>query len=85
MVSVTDPYCRIVGFLDRQTFIPWFYKFKYFLMFNLGCLHPVARVRSDDVGFYPSTQRHYRIYYLYITQLHVSVVRPPSGRKCITI
>jgi hypothetical protein len=34
---------------------------------NLGCLHPVARVRSDDVGFYPSTQRHYRrlIYYLY--------------------
>jgi hypothetical protein len=36
---------------------------------NLGCLHPVARVRSDDVGFYPSTQRHYRrlIYYLYIS------------------
>jgi hypothetical protein len=24
---------------------------------NLRCLHPVARVRSDDVGFYPSTQR----------------------------
>jgi hypothetical protein len=22
---------------------------------NLGCLHPVARVRSGDVGFYPST------------------------------
>jgi hypothetical protein len=36
---------------------------------NLGCLHPVAHVRSDDVGFNPSTQRHYRrlIYYLYIT------------------
>jgi hypothetical protein len=35
--------------------------------FNLGCLHPVARVRSGDGGFYPSTQRHYRriIYYLY--------------------
>jgi hypothetical protein len=35
---------------------------------NLGCLHPVARVISDDVGFNPSTQRHYRklIYYLYI-------------------
>jgi hypothetical protein len=27
---------------------------------NLGCLHPVACVRSDDVGFNPSTQRHYR-------------------------
>jgi hypothetical protein len=26
---------------------------------NLGCLHPVARVRSDDVGFNPSTQRYY--------------------------
>jgi hypothetical protein len=37
---------------------------------NLGCLHPVARVRSDDVGFNASTQRtrNYRrlIYYLYI-------------------
>jgi hypothetical protein len=35
---------------------------------NLGCLHPVARVRTDDVGFNPSTQRHYRrlIYYLYV-------------------
>jgi hypothetical protein len=31
-------------------------------------LHPVARVISYDVGFNPSTQRHYRrlIYYLYI-------------------
>jgi hypothetical protein len=27
---------------------------------NLGCLLPVARVISDDVGFNPSTQRHYR-------------------------
>jgi hypothetical protein len=26
-------------------------------IFNLGCLHPVARVISDDVGFNPSTQR----------------------------
>jgi hypothetical protein len=36
--------------------------------FNLGCLHPVALVISDDAGFNPSTQRHYRrlIYYLYI-------------------
>jgi hypothetical protein len=35
---------------------------------NLGCLHPVARVISYDVGFNPSTQRHYRtlIYHLYI-------------------
>jgi hypothetical protein len=30
------------------------------LKLNLGCLHPVARMRSDDVGFNPSTQRHYR-------------------------
>jgi hypothetical protein len=32
------------------------------------CLHPVARVISYDVGFNPSTQRHYHrlIYYLYI-------------------
>jgi hypothetical protein len=38
----------------------------YFLIW--GCLHPVARVISDDVGFSPSTQRHYRslMYYLYI-------------------
>jgi hypothetical protein len=27
---------------------------------NLGCLHPVACVRSGDGGFYPSMQRHYR-------------------------
>jgi hypothetical protein len=35
--------------------------------------------------FHPSTQRHYRrlIYYLYIILLHVSVVRPSSGRKYI--
>jgi hypothetical protein len=39
-----------------------------YCMFNLGCLHPVARVISYDVGFNPSTQRRYRrlIYYLYI-------------------
>jgi hypothetical protein len=41
---------------------------------NLGCLHPVARVVSDDVGFNPSTQRHYRrlIYYLYISIIYIS-------------
>jgi hypothetical protein len=35
---------------------------------NLGCLHPIVRVRSNDVGFNPSTQHHYcsLIYYLYI-------------------
>jgi hypothetical protein len=45
------------------------------LMLNLGCLHPVARVISDDVGFNPSTQCHYRrlIYYLYI---HSYMFRP---------
>jgi hypothetical protein len=37
------------------------------LVLNLGCLHPVACVKSGDGGFYPSTQHHYRrlIYYLY--------------------
>jgi hypothetical protein len=52
---------------------------------NLGCLHPVACVRSDDGGFYiPSTQRHYRrLIYYYIIFLHVSVVRPSSSRKYI--
>jgi hypothetical protein len=29
-------------------------------IFNLGCLHAVAHVISYDVGFNPSTQRHYR-------------------------
>jgi hypothetical protein len=30
-------------------------------LLNLGCLHPVACVRSGDGGFlYSSTQRHYR-------------------------
>jgi hypothetical protein len=40
----------------------------YATRFNLGCLHPVVRVISYDVGFNPSTQRHYLrlIYYLYI-------------------
>jgi hypothetical protein len=43
---------------------------------------------SDQVlgGFYPSTQRHYRsliYYYKYIILLHVSVVRPSSGREYI--
>jgi hypothetical protein len=49
--------------VNRRAHIPGLYSL------NLGCLHPVARVRSDDVGFYPSMQRHYRmlIYYLYIT------------------
>jgi hypothetical protein len=51
----------------------------------LGCLHPVARVRSGVGFFYLSMQRHYRrlIYYLYIILLHASVVRPSSGRKYI--
>jgi hypothetical protein len=32
-----------------------------FSIFNLGCLHPVACVRSRRPGFFiPSTQRHYR-------------------------
>jgi hypothetical protein len=48
-----------------------FLKSKFILqsvvILNLGCLHPVARVISYDVGFNPSTQRHYRrlIYYYY--------------------
>jgi hypothetical protein len=33
---------------------------EHYTLLNLGCLHPVARVKSYDVGFNPSTQRHYR-------------------------
>jgi hypothetical protein len=37
---------------------------------------------SGDVSFYLSTQRHYRrLIYYYIILLHVSVVRPSSGRN----
>jgi hypothetical protein len=44
--------------------------------FSLGCLHPVACVRSGDgILFYPSTQRDWRRL--------ISVVRPSSGRKYI--
>jgi hypothetical protein len=35
-------------------------------LLNLGCLHPVLRVRSDDVGFNPSTQRDL----VYIDEMH---------------
>jgi hypothetical protein len=39
---------------------------------------------SGDGGFYPSAQRHYRrLIYYYIILLHVSVVRPSSGRTYI--
>jgi hypothetical protein len=51
---------------------------------GLGCLHPVACERSGDGSFYPFTQRHYRrLIYYHIILLHVSVVRPSSGRKYI--
>jgi hypothetical protein len=50
---------------------------------NLGCLHPVARVRSDDVGFNPSTQRHYRRYYIvnyiYILFICIFYTHPKTG------
>jgi hypothetical protein len=40
---------------------------------NLGCLHPVARAISYDVGFNPSMQRHYRrlIYYVYYVYIYI--------------
>jgi hypothetical protein len=39
---------------------------------------------SGDGGFYPSTQRHYRrLIYYYIILLHVSVVRPSSGKNIL--
>jgi hypothetical protein len=31
------------------------------IIYNPGCLHPVACVRSGDGDFYPSAQRHYRM------------------------
>jgi hypothetical protein len=53
---------------NRKCSVPNSFKSKL----NLGCLHPVARVISYDVGFNPSTQRHYRrlIYYLYSAYNH---------------
>jgi hypothetical protein len=50
---------------------------------KLGCLHPVACVRTGDGVFYPSTQRDYRRLILLLILLDVSVVRPSSGRKYI--
>jgi hypothetical protein len=50
---------------------------------NLEFLHPVVCERSDDVGFNPSTQRHYRRLILLLILLHVSVVRPSSSRTIV--
>jgi hypothetical protein len=55
---------------------------------NLGCLHPVARVISYDVGFNPSTQRHYRrlIYYIYIATCfgRTTIIRLLVYAACLT-
>jgi hypothetical protein len=40
-------------------------------------------VRSGDGGFCPSTQRHYHRLILLLILLHVSVVRPSSGRNIV--
>jgi hypothetical protein len=52
---------------------------------NLGCLSPVARVISYDVGFNPSTPRLYReiIYYLYIYIYIYIYIATCFGRKTI--
>jgi hypothetical protein len=53
---------------------------------NLGCLHPVACVRSGEGGFYPSTQRHYLrliLILILLILLHVSVVRPSSSKNIL--
>jgi hypothetical protein len=49
---------------------------------NLGCLHSVVCVRSGDGGggSIPSMQRYYRRLILLLILLHVSVIRPSSGR-----
>jgi hypothetical protein len=51
---------------------------------NLGCLHPVACVRSDD-GFFPRLRNVTIVgefyYLILLILLHVSVVRPSSSRK----
>jgi hypothetical protein len=50
-------------------------------------LHPVACVISYDVGFNPSTQRHYRrlIYYLYIHSYTLRYIfQPDDGRRTET-
>jgi hypothetical protein len=44
---------------------------------DLGCLHPVACVRSGDGSFYPSVQRHYcMLILLYYYAASVSVLGP---------
>jgi hypothetical protein len=42
-------------FGDAQ--IQYFHNSEKSVKLNLGCLHPVARVISYDMGFNPSTQR----------------------------
>jgi hypothetical protein len=56
-----------VGFAGYVTVCVQLYR-----RFNLGCLHPVARVISYDMGFNPSTRRHSRrlIFLLNLGCLH---------------
>jgi hypothetical protein len=52
---------------------------------NYKCLlSPVTVYRAQVMGFfYQSTQRHYRRLILLLILLHVSVVRPSSGRNIL--
>jgi hypothetical protein len=44
----------------------------------------LKRLPDGDRSFCPSMQRHYRrLIYCYIILLHVSVIRPSSGREYI--
>jgi hypothetical protein len=53
------------------------------LYLNLGCLHPVACVRSGDGGFIRLRKVTIVYLILLLTLLHVSVVRPSSSRNIL--
>jgi hypothetical protein len=62
--------------MQRNAILTALISFKH----NFGFLHPVACVRSGNVGFYPSRQRQYRrlIYYLYYIATclgHTTIIR----------
>jgi hypothetical protein len=52
------------------------------ILFNLGCLHPIARVRSGDVGFLfisfiMNTWERYHIHNIYKENLHINDTHNP--------
>jgi hypothetical protein len=54
----------------------------YTCIYRSTCASTHVYIPSDGV-FYPSTQRHYPGLILLLMMLHVSVVRPSSGRNIL--